>query len=256
MRAERSARSDGVGEDQDHVRIGPRAAAAAAGVHAVICSSAEPSRSRRPAAGASRQRGPDFGGAPAGRGQHRHLRVGAAHVDRRTQVTAVGAHHDSVVPGHPGAGEGQRDRGHRGQDHGARPRSRSAGRCRRNPGRRRPAPRRRQRAPRARPGPGPGRRAPRPHTCAPADRRPRARRPGAGRRGAGSTGPAPGGGKGGQRGKVPASPDHERGRSKGRRGLRTQRRPVHADDADLPPTRPIMPRSPTPAWWRPRRGCR
>ena len=49
-------------------------------------------------------------------GEHRDLRVGAAHVDGAARVAAVGAYRDRIVPREPGAGESQRDRGEAGQD--------------------------------------------------------------------------------------------------------------------------------------------
>ena len=47
-------------------------------------------------------------------GENRDLAVGAARVRRRTQVAAVGAHDERVVPGQTGAGERERHRGHGG----------------------------------------------------------------------------------------------------------------------------------------------
>ena len=64
----------------------------------------------------ARQCGTELRRAEAGAGEHRHLGMGAAHVDGEPRVTAVNADHLRVVPGQPGAGEGERDGGDRRPD--------------------------------------------------------------------------------------------------------------------------------------------
>ncbi len=263
----------GASQDQDHVGIGPGAVRGVGGgaLDDAFGSGAEMLADDEPAVPAS-QGGCDLRRASARPGQHRDLRVGPAYVDRRARVAAVRADHGGVVPGQASPGEGQRDRRHRRQ----------------NRGRQAALAQRADDAEETRVAGGEHHgvtlvRGEGVECWAQLPERHRARTRRNVRTGpvAGSTRLAPGwaaadGGGRGQGGEVPPAAYHERGRRQGRLGPRAERRAVDADDGDhavftrpgrpgglwgcrwgrLAEGRPVMPRSPTPAWLPPPRACR
>src|ERR1700691_369394 len=73
------------------------------------------------AAARPRESRADLGWSLAWPGQHGHLGMSPADIDRGAQLAAVRAHHYRVVPGQPGPGEGLRDARDRGEDNAVQP---------------------------------------------------------------------------------------------------------------------------------------